>query len=160
MPKNKGVDAGLKTVDDHDRIGIPKHISSSIPWLSGKTRIPVHLMMLRTDRYRVITEADMDSTPTLVAMRENIADTLTNPHATALSFADDASTLSALRLLETELSPPPPEWRIRLPRIIVDLLQVRPGREEVVVVLDRQFIEIWSVERFRSAFQTTLAEPE
>jgi hypothetical protein len=42
----------------------------------------------------------------------------------------------------------------------VDLLRVRPGREQAVIVLDRQFIEVWSVERFNAAFETTLGEAE
>lgn len=116
--------------------------------------------MLRKDRYRVVTHAEVDRTPSLAAMREKMAETTASPHGTVLDFADDASTVFNLRLLETQLSPPPPEWRIRLPKIVVDLLRVRPGKEEAVIVLDRQFIEIWSVERFHAAFQTTLGEPE
>lgn len=149
-------DAAFKTVDDHNRIGIPKHIADSVPWLTGKTAIEVSLLMLRADRCRLVTKADIESTPGLISMKEKIGESAASPHTTPLDFADDASTVFNLRLLDSLVSPPPPEWRIRLPKLVAELLRVRPGKEQAVIVLDRQFIEVWSMERFQDAFETTL----
>jgi hypothetical protein len=149
MPRRK-INAAFKTVDDN-RVGIPKAISGEFSWISGKERISVFLLMRTPGRYRVVTNSDVRADPDLVELYERNNAPGADGERLASDFNDDGSAVFGLQLLEAYLRPGPPEWRLDLPRIAVDLLNVRPPDDEVVVVVNDGFLEVWSIERFRAA---------
>jgi len=104
------------------------------------------------DRYRVVRDSDIKTDPDLAELYDQINASGRDGARKASDFDDDDSALFALRLLETSLRPGPPEWRLDLPRITIDLLSVRAPHEQVVVVINDGFLEVWSVDRFRAVF--------
>src|SRR5580658_7194057 len=146
----KKINAAFKTVDDN-RVGVPRSISVEFSWISGKELILVFLLMRTPGRYRVVTDSHVRADPYLVELYERNNAPGTDGERLASDFNDDVSAVFGLQLLETNLRPGPPEWRLDLPRIAVDLLNVRPPYDEVVVLVNDGFLEVWSIERFRAA---------
>lgn len=114
--------------------------------------------MLTRGRYRLIPVTEVDSTPNLVALREQIANAGIEVNQSATDFEDDTSSVLAARFIETELSRAAREWKLALPAIVMDIFGIRPGKDKAVIVPAGRYIEVWEIDTFNSALDSSWDE--
>jgi hypothetical protein len=110
-------------------------------------------------RYRLLSVGDVEANPNLKALRAKLSEqsnetTKNDP----LEFEDETSATLPLRLASVQLSPPRPGWRLTLPRAITTVMGVLPGEDEVALLISNGHIEIWTIEKLKSALRIPLAD--
>jgi hypothetical protein len=146
---------------DKNRIPIPISFCEAVALAPSTEPIEVLLWMVTAGRYRLIAGNHVDH-PGIKGLLTRILERDGPKEPT--DFEDDASTVLNVRLVEAKLSfvvrpsSSGKEWRLSLPDILVDVLKIRK-EGQAVVVLDGQFIEIWSVQTFEAALKVPASDP-
>lgn len=116
------------------------------------------MVMLRPGRYRVVPLVEAESNPTIVALRKRIDDGVADVNQHALDFEANCSAVLEARVLRTQLNPSGSDWRLVLPKLATDILGIKPGRDDVVIVLAGRYIEVWSASAFHAALDGPVDE--
>ena len=110
--------------------------------------------MVKKGRYRVLS-GDHAKHAEIESLRSHISGR--KVPASAVDFQDEAATVVSYRLVDEVNLGSGKERRLSVPDPIQDILKMnKDGR--CVVVLDGQFIEVWSVELFESTLDVLTSD--
>jgi hypothetical protein len=146
------------SVDRSGRIVIPQSWCAYAGWIHGTDPLNAWLLMGELGRYRLLSDADVEAHSTLRGLRAKISESNETTKSDLIEFEDEAFATLPLRLASVQLSPPRPGWRLTLPRAITTVMDVRPGEDEVALLISKGHIEIWAIEKLKSALRTPLAD--
>jgi len=149
------LEAGIIRVDKSRRIVIPQILCSKLPWITGDHPLPGWLLLGSPARCRLLSTTEVDHAD-LQALQSRIMAEVSAPSGNALLFQDDESAALALRLIEVQLTPPEPGWRLVLPRHISAIMGLRPGESDIAALFLRGHIELWTIEALKLAVSTPL----
>lgn len=145
-------------VEESYRIRLPQPLSRRVAWITGSEPVPGWLLVGSPGRCRLLAASEVGNDPNLQSLRTRIATEASTRGTNRLEFHDEVSVALAARLLEVQITPPEPGWRLTLPRPIAAIMQVRPKESDVAAVFVQEHIEIWTIETLRSSVSRSLTE--
>lgn len=102
----------------------------------------------------MISAPELAENPKLEALREQIAE-VTGENQATVEFRPGRSAVLVTTLMKTSLKlSGSREWRLLLPKIIANVLQIQAGKSNAVIVPAGRHVEVWSVDKFRSEYQS------
>jgi len=102
----------------------------------------------------MVPAREVAANPKLEALRRQIAE-VAGGSQTAVDFEPGRSAVLVTTLIKTTLSlSTKREWRLLLPKIIASVLQIQPGDSEAVIVPDGPYLQVWSVDKYRSEYRS------
>lgn len=134
------------------RVNIPKFLSTLYPWFSEADREEWGwLYLVRSYRVRVLSDADMQSDPTLLGLHEAQARVPSDP-TPFHSLDADSDAIERHRLQKTHVNKK--TVRVQLPKRLFRGIGLSAfGHGDVVVAVhELGCIEIWHPARFDAAF--------
>lgn len=136
------------------RITIPNNFCDAAGLKDKGEALDVTLWMIKKGRYRVLS-GDNARHPEIESLRSYISER--KGPVNAVDFGDEPTTVMNHRLVDDVNLGSGKERRLSVPDPIQDILRMRKeGRG--VVVLDGQFVEIWSVELFESTLDVRTSD--
>jgi hypothetical protein len=148
----------LKSVGSDGRVIIPQDLCNAVQWISGTQPITAWLLLGRFGRHRLLSPQDIAS-PDFEELRNKISALESEPASGPLVFEGDEKATVASRLFEVDLRWSAAHgWRLTLPSVTINLWRIEPGRNDVAFLLSHGYIEIWSMETLRSAFNVPLTD--
>lgn len=124
------------------RIPVPEAFVSRFGWLKGKQPIPVWLWLLSDGHYRVLTEEQAQSDSVIAPIRALIVDGPSEEPTPASEAQDDEEAAMPAKLIQTNVTPPPPVWRIVIPKAARAFPPLETKRFSTVLTIDGHW-EIW-----------------
>jgi hypothetical protein len=138
-----------------DRIRLPDHLveRAKNAHLAGNAPIQCWLLVVNLGRYRLVTEETEDLSQLLRQIEEIEAP------ADVFEGTDSNPTQAArARVIPCVVSPPPPGWRVNLPKEAKELVPEREERRFVYVMIVAGFIELWFPDTLRQAVAGPISE--
>jgi len=127
-------------------------------WIKGAEPIQAWLLLGGIGRCRLLAPQEVEADPRCRSLRLR-NETEEAPIAGHISeFEDDASAILGLRLLDVEITPRGPGWRLTLPKILIAIMQIRPKESTVALLLSHGHIEIWSMDALRTSVAIPISE--
>lgn len=148
----------IMRVDRDGRVIIPQSICEAVGWISGERPLVAWLLALSFGRKRLLRPTDVEEDPTLRALAAKLSSSSEPPPASPVEFDDEADVMLSARLIETRISLSEGRWRITLPRVTISTWGLRPQQNEVAVLISRGYVEIWAMERVKSALSAPLTD--
>lgn len=145
-------------VEESYRIRLTQPLIRRVAWITGAEPVSGWLLMGDPGRCRLLSASEVGSDPHLQSLKMRIIAEANTRSTNLLDFHDEFSVALAVRLLEVQITPPEPGWRLTLPRPIAAIMQVRPKESDVAGVFFQEHIEIWTVETLRSSVARPLTE--
>jgi hypothetical protein len=145
-------------VEESYRIRLTQPLLRRVAWITGVEPVSAWLLVGSPGRCRLLSSSEVGSDPLLQSLKMRITAEAGTRNANPLDFHDEVSVALAVRLLEVQITPPEPGWRLTLPRPIAAIMQVRPKESDVAGVFFQEHIEIWTVEMLRSSVARPLTE--
>jgi hypothetical protein len=160
MEAQKGTgEASILAVEASYRIRIPQPLCKRIDWIVGEQPLAAWLVLADSRRCRLLSSIEVASGSDLQPLKARIADELSARNTGILEFQNEISVALTLRLVEIQLTRHETSgWRFTLPRTIATIMQVRPSQSEVAAIFVQDHIEIWTIEKLRSAVDVPLTE--
>jgi hypothetical protein len=148
--------AQFKAVDKSGRVVIPQPFCDKVGWITGGSPIEAWLLMGEMGRLRLLSQEEVSGDPEIASIRSQISATADETKGGVLDFEDAPLVALAVRLVDTLLSPPPPGWRLTLPKVLLDILQISRAESQVVMTMSKGYIELWTTEVWNAAVSTPL----
>lgn len=145
-------------VEDSYRIRLPQAALRVADWIVGENPISAWLLVPGPGKCRLLSAADVSIDPDLQRLKTRITAEAGARAVAPMEFRDEPSLALAARLVEIQLTPPEPGWRLTLPRPLAAVMSVRPKESELAAVLLQKYIEFWTIETLRSAVAIPLPE--
>jgi hypothetical protein len=134
-----------------DRIYLPAHVvkGAQHAQFSGRDQISCSLLVVKPGRYRLLVRPEGPPRGDLAKILRAI-DGVKTPGDLLTHTDDDTRDALPARLVDCTVSPPPPGWRLNLPK---ELRRLAFGSDEGFVYLlpAAGFIEIWFPDTQRRA---------
>jgi TIR domain-containing protein len=136
-------------LDASNRLFIPKVFSDRIGWLYGNEPKDGWLLLLRSGRFRLLSDEQVKSNHFLASIREWI---LGGKPFDSVSISADADEFAVLplQLLPVRIVLGHSGWRVTIPRVLSILVEEKDAKD-VVIILAGGFIEFWFKEALRNA---------
>lgn len=152
---NKILESDLTSVDlDGERIRLPAHLADKAG-LSGPVGKKAWLLVMAPGRYRLVTktpEEDSDLSR-LIQYWKELGET-----GSALDVIDSSRAAMRARVIAIVVSPPPPGWRISLPKALLALVPKTEDRSRVLVFPVAGCIEFWFPDTFKRFGSTPFSD--
>lgn len=148
----------VRVDESSNRVVIPPALLERTEWITGSSPIEVWLLIESPGRCRLICAQDLEKSPALTSLRATITATEEELPNDPLDFEDSEFAVLPNRLLQTQLTPPPPAWRLSVPRILTELMHIAGENKTVVFLLSKGYLEIWSVSALTGAFGRPLKD--
>jgi hypothetical protein len=104
----------------------------------------------------MVSTEEFEASPGFASIRTNLLAESGDSSQDPLEFEDATVAVLATRFLQAQLTPPPPAWRLILPRIVTALMELDEDSNTVALLFSKGYIEIWSLDTFRSASRRPL----
>jgi len=143
-------------MDKSYRVVLPVALLQQVSWISGEDPILAWLLVGNSGRCKLLSAAEVESDGSARSLRARIRDELHTRSESILEFHDEESLALSLRLVQVRIAPPEPGRRITLPKLLVSLMQLRPGESEVALWFVHEHVELWTIEALRSAIARPL----
>lgn len=127
-----------------------------VGWISGNETLNGRMLLGGSGRARLLSPSEVDEDAGLQLLQARINAELSTPSISPLEFQDEVSIALALRLVSVHITPPPPGWRLTLPRPVAAIMQIRAGESEVAALFVQSHIEFWTIEMLRSSINIPL----
>jgi hypothetical protein len=145
-------------VDRDYRIVLPQSFVQHASWITGDQALTGWLLVGIAGRCRLLSPAELDTDQDLQSLRTRIVADRNTQNSSALEFHEERLVVLPLRLVAVQITPPGPVWRLKLPKPIAVILQIRPGESEVAALFVQDHIELWTIETLRSSMITPLTQ--
>jgi hypothetical protein len=145
-------------VEESYRIRLTQPLLRRVAWITGGEPVSGWLLVGSPGRCRLLSASEVGSDPHLQSLKMRITAEANTRSASPLDFHDEVSVALAARLLEVQITPPEPGWRLTIPRPIAAIMQIRPKESEVAGVFVQEHIELWTIETLRSSVARALTE--
>ncbi len=142
-------------VDSNRRIVIPTALSSVTACMTGNQPLDAWLLMNTPQRFRLISKADAENDLTvsrLIKMSSSASD------AGPAEFEDAAVVALRARVRPVRLSRHDTGWRLTLPTIVAQLMQLDRGDSKLAILAVPPHIEIWSSDALASALKVPFGD--
>jgi hypothetical protein len=126
---------------ESDRIYVPSHLVEKVG-LEEAGKMGWWLLIVTPGRYRLIPKATADSDDDLSAILSQIERAGTRGGILDGTEDNEAPAIRA-RLIDCVVSPPPPGWRINLPKEAKQLVAEKEERTSVFVFTVAGYVELW-----------------
>jgi hypothetical protein len=148
----------LMKVDESYRITLPQPLAKRIGWITGEKAHSGWLLVIHSGRCQLLSAAEVDEDPDLRFLLDIGTAETAAPTARSVESQSEASIASAFRLLPVEIRPRGRAWRMLLPPLIAAIMQVSPGRSEIIAFFVQGRTELWTIETVKAAMSTPLDE--
>jgi hypothetical protein len=155
---NEALESSIVRVDKYYRVVIPQAIGQRAGWVAGDQPLNAWILLGDCGRCRLMSAPQVEADTSLQSLRARIALEVDERTPNPVEFQDKVSLALALRLLPVQVTPPPPAWRLALPRPIAAIMGIRPGESDVALLFFHGHIELWTIETLRSAVATPLTD--
>jgi len=145
-------------VEESYRIRLAQPLVRRVAWIAGNEPVSAWLLLGSPGRCRLLSASEVGGDPHLQSLKTRIAAEANTRSTNPLDFHDEVSVALAARLMEVQITPPEPGWRLTLPRPIAAIMQVRPKESDVAGVFVQEHIEVWTMETLRSSVARSLTD--
>jgi hypothetical protein len=135
------------------RVTIPQHYAEALPWVRGHETLSVWLLLHSTGRFRLLADKQATEDETLRDIRSTVVDGPADPVASPTAFEPNERAALIGRMVVTTLAPPPPTWRLTIPKQIFP--DDNPERT-LTLLFSLGYLEIWFSETFNAALISPL----
>jgi hypothetical protein len=101
--------------DSSNRITLPNHISERISWMTGAD-LRAWLWLVEHGRYRLLSDAQVESDPQLEPIRQLILEGTSASVAEPTRAQETVEAAMVARLVPISIAHPKPGWRFSLPK--------------------------------------------
>src|SRR5438034_861191 len=122
------------------RVTIPQSYAEAIEWIRGDKNLAVWLLLHSPGRFRLLTDQQAARDTTLCRIRSIIVDGPGDPVVPPTAFEPNDQAALIGRLIPTTLAPPPPTWRLTIPKQM--LPDDNPNRT-FTLIFSLGYLEIW-----------------
>jgi hypothetical protein len=136
------------TLDSANRLWLPRFLSERISWLEGTKPKDSWLWLIESGRYRLLADEEVKSDQSLSSLREWI---LEGRPPNSIRSSGKEFLVLPVQLLPVMITPPPPVWRMVMPRVLSVFADNDKDARDFVLALAADQIEIWSVTALREA---------
>lgn len=114
-------------VDRSCRIFLSQNILERAGWVVGDRPLKGWLVVGGPGRCRLLSAAEFEVDKGCLALKAAIDAELDRPGSSAIEFRDEARAVLGMRLIQIEVAPPGPGWRLSLPRALLEIMEIRPA---------------------------------
>jgi hypothetical protein len=152
-------EASILAVEASYRIRLPQPLCRRVGWIVGEQALAGWLLLADSGRCRLLSSTEAASDPDLRSLRARIAGELNARSIGILEFQNEVSVALTLRLAEIQLTPHETSgWRFTLPRTVAAIMQVRPKQSEVAAIFVQNHIELWTIEKLKTAVDSPMMD--
>jgi hypothetical protein len=151
----------LMKVSKDGRVIIPQDASNSIEWLGEhkEKTIKGWVLIESFGRHRLYSEVEVETFPELAELREEVSKRGGQPKGRPLEFEEPENVVFSRRFHEVELHWSDKNgWRLVMPQVTINLWRIEKGEGHVGIVVNKGYIEIWSMETVQAAFSVPIEE--
>ncbi len=152
------MECAIQRVDQDNRILVPQSALKHVTWIAGSQPLKAWLLVGSPGRCRLISQGEFEDDASCQSLRASIEAEKARPIGSIIEFRDEAFVALELRLIQIEITPPGPGWRLTLPKALTAIMQIRPKESSVAVLLRQAQIEIWTLDTLRASFGVPLVE--
>jgi len=126
------------------RVRLPADFRGRLDWLPGSGKVGAWLFIVQSGRCRLLSPANIESSPRLRALRQGFADVSDAAEPDEIESAEEVAL--GARLFETSLESHRGGWRLTLPSEVRHLLDSSDEGRFVFLTFSLGFLEIWAKE--------------
>jgi hypothetical protein len=120
--------------------------------MTGEESIGGWLLVVSSGRYRLLSEDQVQADPQLGSIHSLVTQGKTAAAMEPTEVQEVGRAALVARLLPTTITPPPPGWRVTIPKLLKVLTPPECDLKQFVVLLSPEgYCEIWCTETLRRA---------
>lgn len=142
--------------DGGRRITIPRQYCEKVLWICGEQVLSVWLLVIFPGRFRLLSDTEVSQHKPLSEIRSLIVDGSTRDSSGSIIECDTSQRAARIgRLIPTTLAPPPPSWRLIIPKAVTAHSK---GDQRFVLLISQGYLEIWLPHTYEAALAYPLDE--
>lgn len=156
MPRHSpSVKVAKVRVPSDNRITLHKPFCDALPWLAGKSETDAWLYLVEPGRYRLLSDADVESDPYLRPVRAAVLQGNANVNTAPSQAADMREAAMPIRLVPITIEFHSGSYRTQVAEELVVLAPRYCDPRDLSILMPEGYLEIWYTDALLKATDRT-----